>query len=171
MQITSAFWDYIPNCYETESCVCVGCGGGSVCLLALSTKARWKIAWSYKQQIGNLIKIWCAQTRAYHCFSCVNLGFLGCQLRVFYSFKVGFFLNNFMAHFSQKHEHLWVMVPELLIWVESSLSWFTLSSQPKKANINGSWVLHSPWQQVKNLKSHTLYIHLMQKGSFSPLGF
>lgn len=83
-------WHFIPNCYETESCVCVGCGGGSVCLLALSTKARWKIAWSYKQQIGNLIKIWCAQTRAYHCFSCVNLGFLGFNLRVFFSFKSAF---------------------------------------------------------------------------------
>lgn len=69
----------------------------------------------YKQQIGNLIKIWCAQTRAYHCFSCVNLGFLGCHFRVFFSFNVGFFLNHFMAHFSRKHEHLWVMVPELLI--------------------------------------------------------
>lgn len=112
-----------------QSCVCVGCGGGSVCLLALSTKARWKIARSYKQQIGNLIKIWCAQTRAYHCFSCVNLGFLGCHLRVFFSFKVDFFLNHFMAHFSRKHEHLWVMVPELLIWVESSLRWSTPSSQ------------------------------------------
>lgn len=81
---------------QRVACVC-GMWWGSVCLLALSTKARWKIAWSYKQQIGNLIKIWCAQTRAYHCFSCVNLGFLGCHLRVFFSFKVSFFLNHFIS--------------------------------------------------------------------------
>lgn len=45
------------NSHETQSCVrvCRTCGG-KVCLVALSTKVRWKIAWFYKQHPGNLIK-------------------------------------------------------------------------------------------------------------------